>query len=92
MTDWRRITLTQSFDDPGHRGDYYLVTVHAFSHEIKPKGKWILIDNNAHGMTPFTSLKKLRGYAREHQMQVKRSPTDPHCYYVTSWQYVPGNR
>ncbi|RLG33242.1 hypothetical protein DRN97_05590 [Methanosarcinales archaeon] len=50
---------------------------------------WYLIDNNVHEMFKFRSLAALKRYAKEHDMRIKRSPIDDHCFYTESYVILP---
>jgi len=52
---------------------------------------WVLIDNDAHDTKEFTSQIKLKAYADEHGLEIKRSPTAARCYYTEAHAWVPGN-
>lgn len=54
------------------------------------KRKWYLILNNSHTVYEFTSEKKLREHAKERGFNIKRSYLDPRCFYLESYEYIPG--
>ena len=51
---------------------------------------WILIENNNHRSTRFTSLKRLREYADDMHFIIKKSHISEKTYYTESFDYVPG--
>lgn len=52
---------------------------------------WTLIDNDKHELLEFTSKAKLREYAKQHGLKIRKSPTSERCYYTDACGYVPGN-
>jgi len=51
--------------------------------------RWHLIENNSHKLWDFVSEKKLREFATANKLIIRRSVTDPYCFYTTSYEYVP---
>jgi len=52
---------------------------------------WTLLDNNSHMSYYFSSKTKLKQYAKIKAWIIKRSYLDSDCFYVESYQYIPGN-
>lgn len=53
--------------------------------------KWYLINNNSHNVKWFSSQKKLKRWARDRHMTIKRSYTDSYCFYIESQEYIPAD-
>ena len=52
---------------------------------------WTLILNNSHSIKNFSFEKKLRSFAKENALVIKKSYTSFRCFYTESLVYVPGN-
>ena len=51
--------------------------------------KWTLIDNDSHRSIKFSSEKKLRQWAKDNYMKIKKSYTAEFCFYTDSWIALP---
>ncbi len=52
-------------------------------------GTWYLIENNSHEVLTFSSKEKLRQYAMQKNLEIRKSPIDEHCYYTESVEILP---
>lgn len=55
----------------------------------KVKQKWVLILNQSHSTKEFSSLARLRRYARNNALAIKKSFTAERTYYTDAFGYVP---
>ena len=58
---------------------------------MERKENWVLIDNDNHDLLYFTSQARLRRYAKDHGMVIRRSYTSERCFYTESYEWLPGN-
>ena len=53
--------------------------------------KYYLINNNSHKMFDFPSKYALKKYAKIKGWVIKKSFTACDCYFIESFEYIPGN-
>ncbi len=51
--------------------------------------KWYIIDNTSQTVEQFTSLRKLKRFAKEKGWDIQKSPTDERGYYTSAFRYLP---